>query len=448
MPMADAPTAASFGPAWLVRQRWFRSKGRPVASVREVDRAPFGGARHLVVLGVDYVDGGSDRYLVPVVVERDAVREPRDGEGAWTALLDAIATDAELRGAQGRFVCTSTPALHELLPSAPDSAAALPERRLGVEQTNTSVAFGERLILKVIRRLEAGVNPDVEVSAFLTDAGFADTPTLAGSIAYLPDGGGACAAAMLQAFVPSTGDAWSAVLGQLRTDPDAATRAIAVIGGITARMHATLASRPDDPAFPARVATAAERDEWLTSADGQLAGAIDAVSGETRGRLEALAPQVRARFADAFGGAATEAAVSRIHGDYHLGQLLARSDGGFAVIDFEGEPARPLADRRVVTSPLRDVAGMLRSLDYAARTVAREATLDAGAWLREARGALLDAYGRIGPSEARLLEAFELEKACYEVRYEADNRPDWLWLPLDALERLVAEPARPATLRR
>ena len=446
--MADAPSTVSFGPAWLVRQRWFRSKSRPVASVREVDRAPFGGTRHLVVLGVEYVDGGTDRYLVPVVVERDAVREPRDGEGAWTALLDAIATGAELRGAGGRFACAPTRALAELLPWPADAAAALPERRLGVEQTNTSVAFGERLILKLYRRLEEGINPDIEVSAFLTDAGFADTPALAGSIAYLPDGREACAAAILQAFVPSTGDAWSALLELLRTDPGAAARAVEVIGAITARMHAALASHPDDSAFPARRATAAEGDEWLASAEGQLAGAIDAVSGDPGERLLAVAPRVRAAFADVFRAAAGDARVSRIHGDYHLGQLLARSDGGFAVIDFEGEPARPVAERRVVTSPLRDLAGMQRSLDYAARTVARDVPLDADGWLREVRAVLMDAYGGIGPSDARLLEAFELEKACYEVRYEADTRPDWLWLPLAALERLAAGAARPGTLRR
>jgi maltokinase len=151
----------------------------------------------------------------------------------------------------------------------------------------------------------------------------------------------------------------------------------------------------------------------------------------------ALAPALTARFADTFGSATGEARVSRIHGDYHLGQLLARSDGGFSVIDFEGEPARPLPERREPGSPLRDVAAMLRSLDYAARTAGRAlTTFDGDAWLAAARAALVVAYGGIGDAEEGLLEAFELEKACYEVRYEASNRPDWLWLPLDAVERL------------
>ncbi len=123
---------------------------------------------------------------------------------------------------------------------------------------------------------------------------------------------------------------------------------------------------------------------------------------------------------------------------HHLGQLLVRPDGGFSVIDFEGEPARPLAERRQPASPLRDVAGLLRSLDYAARTAQRKApAFDARGWLGEARRAFIDAYGAIAPSEVGLLEAFELEKACYEVRYEANNRPAWLWLPLAAVERLA-----------
>ena len=131
--------------------------------------------------------------------------------------------------------------------------------------------------------------------------------------------------------------------------------------------------------------------------------------------------------------------ASRIHGDYHLGQLLVAATG-FVVIDFEGEPARPLADRRLPASPLRDVAGMLRSFDYAARTAEREGYLDgrgAGAWLEGARDAFLDAYGRPAAGDGELLLALELEKACYEVLYEATSRPSWTWLPLGALERLV-----------
>ena len=126
--------------------------------------------------------------------------------------------------------------------------------------------------------------------------------------------------------------------------------------------------------------------------------------------------------------------LQRVHGDLHLGQVL-RAGGRWTLIDFEGEPSRPLAERRAPTSPLRDVAGMLRSLDYAARTAERETALVADLWLTRARDAFLGAYGDVDPA---LLSAFELEKACYEIRYEAAMRPDWLWLPLAAVERLVA----------
>jgi maltokinase len=407
-------------PDELATARWFRSKHRRIVDLREVERAPLGPGA-LVVVEVAYADGGApDRYLVPEVDGR----EPSDGSGLWRALLELIARD----GSAGSFVGQRLGAL-EPLPSD--------ERRLGVEQSNTSVVLGDRFILKLYRLLEPGENPDLEVGAFLTDAGFADTPPVLGALRHVSDDGEPATAAMLQAYERVTGDGWSTMLGALDTDRDLATSTAAAIGRLTARMHAALARRPDDPDFPARVASAAETGEWRALAEGQLAQAIASVTGEAHDRLVAIAPAVRARFADAFGRATGDEIVSRIHGDYHLGQLLARDDGGFSVIDFEGEPARPLAERRRPAAPLRDVAGMLRSLDYAARTAAAaRPDLDAERWLAEARGRFLEGYGGIAARDAGLLDAFELEKACYEIRYEAGNRPDWLWLPLAAVERL------------
>ena len=421
-------------PSWLAAQRWYRAKQRPIASVIQVDSAAIERVE-LRVVEVAYRDGGGpDRYLVPTVEDR----EPRDGDGAWRAIVLAIAGDAELFGDRGRFTCSRSAALSELLPSAEDAVEALDERRLRVEQSNTSVVLGERLILKLYRLLEPGENPDLEVSAFLTDAGFIDTPAVAGAMAYQPTGDQPAAAAMLQAYVSSTGDAWAAMLDALADDPRRGIELAASIGAVTAAMHEALASRPDHPSFPARAATVAETAAWRASAEHQLAQAVTAVDGDAHERLVELAPAVTARFADAFGSAPGGARVSRIHGDYHLGQLLARTDGGFSVIDFEGEPARPLADRRQPGSPLRDVAGLLRSLDYAARTAARDnGSLDAEAWLAEARDAFIGASGGVDRASAGLLEAFELEKACYEVRYEASNRPAWLWLPMAAIERLA-----------
>jgi maltokinase len=406
-------------PDALAAARWFRSKQRRIAAVTDLDRAELEPGIALLIIEVAYADGpDADRYLLT---------DPADGRGVWSPIARAMARGRELPGANGRFMCSATGAV--------PIDGSLEARPMGVEQSNTSVVLGERLILKLYRLLEPGENPDLEVAAFLTDAGFAETPAVAGSMTWVPDGGAsAAAAAMLQVFVPSSGDAWSAMLAALADDPGRATAMAADIGTLTARMHAALASRPDHPAFPARVATNEETAAWRASAEGQLAQAIASVSGEEHERLVAIAPAVRARFADAFGHATAHEMVTRVHGDYHLGQLLARRDGGFSVIDFEGEPARPLAERRRPGSPLRDVAGMLRSLDYAARAAERTAPMAAVTWLPEAREAFLAAYGAAGP----LLDAFELEKACYEIRYEANSRPDWLWLPLAALERLAA----------
>ena len=428
-------TPLGFDREWVAAQRWFRSKQRPIAAVREADRAPIPGpSAALVTLAISYADGGADdRYLV---VDAGG-REPRDGDGAWAALARAMVADADITGTAGRFRCRSTEALGALLGG--ESPASLGERSLRVEQSNTSVALGGRLILKLYRLLEPGANPDLEVTAFLTEVGFTDVPRLAGSMTYESRGGDA-AAAMLQELVPADGDAWGAMLEALATDPDKGLAYASAIGRVTADLHAALAARPDHPDFPARAVTPEEAARWRASAEQQLAQALTAVGGASHERLVALAPRITARFADTFGAVGGRAAVSRIHGDYHLGQLLHRTDGRFSVIDFEGEPARPLAERRAPASPLRDVAGMLRSLDYAARTAeagTHAAGFDAEAWLERSRAAFVDAYGRAAAGNASLLAAFELEKACYEVRYEANNRPDWIWLPLGALERLV-----------
>jgi len=416
-------------PAWLASQRWFRSKQRAIARIIEVDRAPLSRRAALVVIRVDYRDGGlDDRYLVPVV---DGDREPVDDDGAWRALAALIVSGATVAGERGRFDATVSAAAPRLLGGSPLDSLA--ERRTRVEQSNTSVVLGERLMLKVYRLLEDGENPDVEVSAFLTAAGFADTPAVAGSLVYVDDRGVRSTAAMLQAFVPSRGDAWAAMLAAFAADRPSTTHIASDVGQLTDRLHTALASIPLDGEFPARSATGEEVSRWRASAEQQLALAVSAVTGAAHARLTRLASHVLARFAEGFRLAAGTTPVSRIHGDYHLGQLLARSDGGYSVIDFEGEPARPLAERRRPTSPLRDVAGMLRSFDYAARTAAGDA--ETAASLGEARAAFLDAYG--GPADDALLAAFELEKACYEVRYEANNRPDWISLPLAAVARLV-----------
>jgi len=433
--------ASAFTPEWLAAQRWFRGKSRRLRTVELLDAAPLEGSPGwLLVLGATDTAGEVARYLVPAVSDGDQLREPNDGEGVWRRLASLALEGGEIDGARGRWLFTPTEAARDAGPGGVDALAALAEGRLGVEQSNTSIAFGERLILKIYRLLEPGGNPEVEMNAFLTRVGFRQAPALFGSVSYAVDGE-PHSAAMLQELVPSTGDAWHWVLGRLTAPPDGPAEAIgglAQVGRLTAAMHAALASRPDEPGFPSRRATAEELASWGAAAARQLSAALGVLSAGARPRLAAIAPRIEARFEKI--SAAAGVRVSRIHGDYHLGQLL-RSATGFTVIDFEGEPARPLAERRAPASPLRDVAGMLRSLDYAAHASAPQEARqgERQAWLRDARAAFLDGYGAVRPEEEPLLAAFELEKACYEIVYEANNRPDWIWLPLEALERLAVD---------
>jgi trehalose synthase-fused probable maltokinase len=433
--------ASAFSPEWLAAQRWFRGKSRRLEKVELLDAASLGeGPGWLLVLRATDAAGAVGRYLVPAVSDGDLLREPRDGEGVWSRLAGLTMEGGEIQGAHGRWLFTPTEAARGAAPDGVDVMAALAEGRLGVEQSNTSIAFGERLILKVYRLLEAGGNPEVEMNAFLTRVGFRDAPALLGSAVYVVDGE-PHSAAMLQELVPSTGDAWNWVLGRLAAPRHGSAEAIgglAQVGRLTAAMHAALASHPDQPGFPSRRATAGERAAWRAAADRQLSAALGVLSAEMRPRLAAIAPGIAARFETI--STAADVRVSRIHGDYHLGQLL-RTATGFTVIDFEGEPARPLAERRAPASPLRDVAGMLRSLDYAAQTgpLTTSRLDERQAWLRDSQAAFLDGYGGISSQDEPLLGAFELEKACYEVVYEANNRPDWIWLPLEALERLAVD---------
>jgi trehalose synthase-fused probable maltokinase len=429
--------ASAFTPEWLAGQRWYRTKSREVATVALFDAAAIeGSAGWLLVLDATDTEGATSRYQVPAVADESAFREPRDGDGVWRRLGALTLAGGELEGTRGRWSFTPT-AVAERLSGGVASLAELPERRLGVQQSNSSIALGDRLILKVYRLLEPGLNPEVEVNAFLTSVGFSFAPALGGSVTYVL-GGEAHAASMLQELVPSAGDGWTWLLDRLAALPEGPNEAlpgIAQVGRLTAAMHAALASRPVAPAFPSRLATNEERSAWAEGATRRLDEALAVLTGSERSRLSAIGPRMAGRFEALAGGG--EVKVSRIHGDYHLGQLLKTSEG-FSVIDFEGEPARPLAERRAPSSPLRDVAGMLRSLDYAARTGSRQASdQEAGVpWLKAARTAFLEGYGGIRAADRPLLAAFELEKACYEVVYEANNRPDWVWLPLEALERL------------
>jgi trehalose synthase-fused probable maltokinase len=438
MAAGDHPTIDDPGPfdaGWLASRRWFRSRTRPLRAVTLHDRADLPKNGALLVLAAAFVDGREERYLVPIVAGPDGEREPADGDGLWQGLLASM-MDGSRRVAsrRGHFVLDPGPALSQLLPGGRSETDAVAESALAVEQSNTSIRLGDRIMLKIYRLLEPGLNPEREILEFLTERGFGHAPQAAGSMRYQTDDVEPADAAMVQSLVAARGDAWAWMLERLVAPPNGPVESVAAaaeIGGITAELHGALQSEPERPGFPSRPATADELRAWQAGALAQLEAALDALAGEGRARLAAAAPGVRRAFDEI--PSAPDAWVSRVHGDYHLGQLLA-TEAGFVVTDFEGEPARPLAERRLPTSPLRDVAGMLRSLDYAARTAeGRQADFRADSWLADARSALLAAYG--ADPESPLLRAFELEKACYEVRYEANFRPDWVPLPLGAIEQ-------------
>jgi trehalose synthase-fused probable maltokinase len=446
MPLSRPPDrrlerqARLFGPDWLAKQRWFRRKRQGVARV-ELDAAtPLGdGIGWLLVLVATGPVGSEDRYLVPAVEDADGFREPRDDEGVWQRLASLMAAGGELGAGAARFAFRAVPALEALLPGGAVAIGSLAERRLRVEQSNTSVALGDRLLLKVHRLLEPGASTEVEVNEFLAAVRFDGAPTLGGLADYVGDGDEPSPAVMLQEFVTSESDAWSWVQRCLSGgpgDPTDALRGVEQIGALTRDLHRALASSPATPGFPSRAASAQELVTWHSRAEAQLDGALAALGAEAREHLLSVAPAIRDRLRAI--AVAEGAQATRIHGDYHLGQLL-RTATGFMVIDFGGEPARPVPERREPSSPLRDVAGMLRSLDYAAQVAARAGGFEEPAsWLGEAREAFLAGYGGVSGRGEQLLAAFEIEKACYEVRYEANNRPDWVWLPVGALEHLVS----------
>jgi 1,4-alpha-glucan branching enzyme len=441
----DDPELESVLPAHLPGQRWFGSKNHEIIRIRVLDSIPIAGGL-LKVVEVGYRDADPEVYALPVAAAGDALRDPAFVRG----LVRAVERGERFPGRAGELVAFRTGTFAE-----PDwSAAAAEEPRVaGTEQSNSSVFLGERLILKLYRRLLAGVNPDLEVSEFLTVAGFPNAAPVAGGLTYRPAEGDAVTVAMLQAFVPNCGDAWAHALGLLERGADYAPFA-SLLGRRTAELHVALAGDAEHPDFAPEPTTATDAAAAL---DDIVALAGDALA-MLRGKLPELGAEDRRVAAEVLAGerrllghvddlAARPIAAMRIrcHGDYHLGQLLFTGDD-FVIVDFEGEPARPLAERRARRWATKDVAGMLRSFAYAATTAGGG---EAGArWERAAGEAFLDSYWAAagdapfvpssGEERRLLVDAMLVEKALYELRYELNNRPDWVRIPLRGLHALLA----------
>jgi maltose alpha-D-glucosyltransferase / alpha-amylase len=508
-------------PAYVSSRRWFRAKARTIRhlEIKDVIHAP---GFFVLVVCIYYQDAATDEYLLPVAIAWHAKEHPeaiglvRDESGgregvAYDALLDepvrrtllaAMAAEETFTGAAGVLRAAHTPAFAQLLPLAAAPSDSFVSR---TEQSNTSVIYRDKFILKLFRRLEAGVNPDIEIGRFLTGRGFRHTPAVYGSLEYQKRGdAGLYSAGILQQFVANRGDAWKYTLESLgeffarvfeRSAPppelptqhplelaqrDAPPDVCALLGDYytsarllgtrTAEMHVALADPNGGPDFAPEPFTAANARHLYEETRTQAIGAFDllrrmlpvmhaAAVVDARAVLEREF-QIFERLAALRDTSFTGALRIRHHGDYHLGQVL-HTGHDFMIIDFEGEPARPLSERRAKALALRDVAGMLRSFQYAAYAAlfgqvpgispesAESHRVESwcafwNAWIGAAfLRTYLDRAGPYSylspqPSARRLvLDAFLLQKAVYEVSYELNNRPDWVRIPLRGILSLV-----------
>jgi maltose alpha-D-glucosyltransferase / alpha-amylase len=503
--------------SYVEARRWYRTKTKHVVSAKiaAAFRLPHERARaRLALVEITKDDGERDTYVLPLafvssdeagaIVEKSPqaavlpLHVKRDGEVRegmvvdalflvpfLDELWDALATGAQVEdsGATLRF---------SPLEGAKEAKGPLSAKLLGREQTNTSIVYGGRFVGKIVRKIDEGEGPDVEMGRFLTAARYAGSPAMVGSVEVIR-GGSPSTVGVFHEMVQNEGDAWEHALAALRVFLDDPTRpatappsagpsdlfalategpsreAIAAVGPYAelsrllgervGEMHAALASRKDVPAFGPEPLDAATRVTLARAAEAELREIVaelrahpapedarELASGVV-GRESELAARVAelAKLGD-------PGVMIRVHGDLHLGQVLFTGDD-FAIIDFEGEPARPLHERRAKRSPFADLAGMLRSYHYAAAFAlrAKGASAELARWAalfqRVSSGMFLRGWlGKVRgtgivPDDPRarrvLLSFFLLEKCLYEVKYEMNNRPDWLAIPLDGLRELL-----------
>jgi maltose alpha-D-glucosyltransferase/alpha-amylase len=390
-------------------------------------------------------------------------------------MLEALANGERIDTPEGQIVFEPMPDKLEVLRRPADAQVMW----LTAEQSNSSLTVDDAVMLKIFRSISTGQHPEAEMSRYLTSHGFANAPAMLGEVSRIGRDGERHVLAVAQAFVRNQGDAWTWALNQANRAFDAtASREAsaeargddirdyhalaATIGRQLGNMHVVLARSTDDPDFAPQRATAADVDAWIERASGLLARAFDTIAARGSWDNETIEAEAKALLANRealdealrqLGRQGEGGLMTRIHGDFHLGQVLVASADAF-IIDFEGEPARPVEERRRKASPLRDVAGLLRSIDYAAATTLDPKNLVASRLspgrrqrlmtrLREgAEKSFLGAYREAvtglpsmgGPS---LLEFFLVEKAAYEVGYEAANRPNWLVVPVSGLARIA-----------
>ncbi len=489
-------------PAYLGKRRWFGAKGEVLHGTKLAYAVALRPGRDNNVLFAEVEVGVADRtesYALPIA----AIEENASALGMQLAfararrgpqvgyLTDGFASDdftgamlGHMRdasvlafpGGELRFRTTSRGDLLDL----PEGAEI---RRLSAEQSNSSQIIGDAVVLKVVRKVLAGIHPEAEMTGYLTERGFGNIAPLVAEAVRVNADGVPHTVALVQGFVRNQGDGWGWTLEYLaRAADDVGTEQAdeatvddalsgyhafaAAMGRRLAELHAVLSADSEDEAFRPLDADEAALGEWAEGAVAQIDGALEALGRVTqwadeadhakadalRGRADAIRAAARA-----LAGQGRGALQTRVHGDFHLGQVLV-VQGDAYLIDFEGEPARTMEQRRAKSSPMRDVAGLLRSFDYAAATAATGRTAESGlaagnralvverfrvttasAFLDAYRAVLLEAPRPWVPpaAEQAVLDLFLLEKAAYEIRYEAANRPTWLAIPLSGFAAIV-----------
>ena len=485
-------------PQYIAKRRWFGLKDEKIESTRIARLIDIGEGAEEILLGEIEVKtkSGKTSWLLPLgVLWEDGtnaalpsrlalarVRQHRrvglltDGFALTSfarRFTQAMAADVELKQAEGALHFRSMPGGRDLLRTQTDAEV----NWLAAEQSNSSLTIGDQLMLKIYRRILPGEHPESEMGRYLTAQGFAHMPPLLGDVIQVASDGTPHTLAIAVGFIRNQGDAWSWTLDQLRHALDQITApeitpeveladlkaVMAAIGRRLGEMHAILARETSDPAFGPQTADAEDAARWGKKVEGRLVKALALIADQSswrrdqdRERATALLDRREALISaiEFLAKAGEGMPTTRIHGDFHLGQVLVAS-GDVYIIDFEGEPAASIAERRSKASPLRDVAGLLRSIDYAGAALMDRNDMN-GVPINEARRdefiarfrnrasqAFLHDYWeasplRNSPSARALLELFLIEKAAYEIAYEAANRPNWLAVPLAGLSRLLS----------
>jgi maltose alpha-D-glucosyltransferase/alpha-amylase len=489
-------------PRYIETQRWYAAKGTAIERARIAEQVLWQEGKLSWLVALVELDGADEHtsYFLPLAMaweERDDERVKNLSTAAVVkirqqanvgvmgdafadelfcrAVVAAMAAGREIPMSQGKLQFRPTAAFAEI--AGPDFALLPVERPRG-SSSNTVVDMRERLMLKGYRRLRVGMNPELEMGRYLTEvAHYANCAPLAGSLEYIANDGQTRLLAMLQAYVANQGDGWNYSLEymrrhleQYRTTPagdalpvnahEAYLILIRVLAARTAELHRALARPTTDAAFSPQALSRTDIDAYRQRALDEARAALDLLAANLEAVPAADVPRANAVLAqrdqimvriEACAKAVPKGVKIRIHGDYHLGQVLVtRND--FVIIDFEGEPGHSLEQRRAKHSPLRDVAGMMRSFGYVQQSALRSVVHNeaeaarlaplARAWELEVRTAFLSAYDAAARDAALyeslrpgngILGLFELEKALYELRYEIGNRPTWVGIPLQGI---------------